>query len=231
MERYKRRFFDEAVINVDKYSKLLQDIFYKKIKHDVKNKEFNRIVLQWYFNKIFTPFCITFKIIKDEQIKKGYEYRYGLIQAETLMDKCSTIILFCNLNILDFNKSDTIFEEFSRIFIKAISHELIHRIQVIEISDLKIKRALANNKKEDFEYYSTKQELMAYAWEILEELRFSGLTDNEIEKKFKTLNFTVMHSNILNKYLKLYDNHPKVLQQLYKYIYMYIEGQFSDKVI
>jgi len=221
------RFFPEAVINVDKYSTLLERVT-ETIYRDLKGKSLNRVSMIRYFNKLFKKFKIEFKIVKEEQVIKNNVYKIGLIGAETLLDKYSTIKIYCNMNIFDITTNEEACKLFIKFLIRLIKHELIHRVQVINILDLKIKKSLATNKKDQIEYYKNIHELMAYAWEILEELRFSGLTDKQIEHKLKKLDFTANHSGILFHYVKMFDNNREVLHKLYKYIYMYIHEQFSN---
>jgi hypothetical protein len=221
--------FNEAVIDVNKYLQSLNRLF-----DDIRNeilKARNLFSIKRILNKTFKEYRIKFKISFKDEIQKHEDYRYGIIVAETLLDKYSTIIIYCNRYILDISKNDKIFEEFKKRCIKYIQHELIHRLQLIDINDLKIKKNLNIKDQDKIKYFSNDKELMAFAWQVVEELRFSGLSDNDIKRKLTKLDFTANHSKTFTIYIRLFKNteNENILKILYKYIYMYLEGNFSDK--
>ncbi len=237
MKRYLKFFnkidiesnLNEAVINVENYSEDLKRLFNEAKKELFSlSKEKNALTITWLFNNYFKKYKIKFKLHFRHELQKHKDYRFGITKAETLLDNYSTIRILCNLNIVEIQKNEKTYDEFAKICLSYIEHELIHRLQVIDISDLKIKKALSSNRKKDLDYFSNAQEIMSYAWNSLEELRFAGNTDKEILKKLKTLNFST-DSLILFNYLKIFDKDSDVLKRFYKYIYMYLNGDFSGK--
>ena len=135
--------FNEAVIDVDKYVKFLNKLF-DNIKNDIKKSK-SLFSIKRILNKSFKKYRIKFKIVLKNEIQKHEDYKYGLIVAETLLDSYSTIIIYCNRYLLNIIKNEKIFEEFKNRCIKYIQHELIHRLQLIDINDVKIKKKLTSN--------------------------------------------------------------------------------------
>ena len=110
-----------------------------------------------------------------------------------------------------------------------IKHELTHRGQFLLKKVNKLNMEKERRTEESFKsYLSNKQEIMAYANQAIEELRFEGFTDNEIIIMLKSYNFGSSGSTAIKHYVTTFkkDNSKdlKILKQLYKYMYEYLYG-------
>lgn len=221
MERY-NSILSEAVQRPNNYLKLIQDQI-------LKNK---KLILKQSNNKINKLLILLSLILKKFKIKFYYKNEiskyFGIYEAETLLDKKNTIIIWCNLSILEIIKNEKIFDRFLYSLLEILGHEIVHRMQLKDIKDKKILNILStkdiNNR---IQYFSNKQEIMAFAWQIIEQFRFIGYSDDKIKEIMKTYkNPKLIHKKlpeIYKLYIYLFNNDNSVLNKLHKYMYEYLQ--------
>lgn len=232
----------EAVIHTKKYAKLLQNKFLYIAKHIDKSKFSTTISLLRYLDSEFETYNILFKFDSIEPQEEAH--LCGITEMVT-EGKNKTIIVFCN-NAFKGNllKADnTLFQSFYEL----ISHELVHRGQYLlrsykisykimqkilkDKSDIENNSSLSDEQKETLKtrkYLSNRYELMSYANQIVEELRFNGFDNKKIIDICKSLELPSEYSNGASMYDDFFDKDEKkdllILKQLFKYMYQYITG-------
>lgn len=249
MKKYKRKFEDnekeftrsirgsaslvEAVYRPDKYV----DILYNQMKDIIKTnfgKKFKyneKLVL--YLSEQFKAFNIGFDY-------DGHSFNDGKksgINAMVIGSKTLDIIIYCSPSIENLFVDITFQKLFLSSFKQLIGHELIHRSQFISVQNYHNQNNIVrfiNSPKYQTEvgYYADKSEIMSYAWQIIEELRFLGAYDKDILEYIKdTGKHPEYHCMIYEEiYLKYYRN-TKVINQLIKYIYEYLKGNIRLNVM
>lgn len=194
----------ESILNLLRNSK--QEIFNKKLQNEQLCKQLSGILKNYK---------ILFVDIREENednfFKKG--------QFNQISDIIS-ILCFSGINYII--KDDRYFELFIKKIQVLIGHELVHRMQYIQ-------RALENlsyKTGESFKkYLSDPDEVMSYAWQAVEELRFRFGDDNEIISLIKTespIKYRV--SFALTIYKTEFKIDEKPMKLLYKYMYMYLDS-------
>jgi len=112
--------------------------------------------------------------------------------------------------------------------IEALEHELIHREQLIR-ADGKLQGCkLASIDADNIDQYlSDKQEIMAYAAEIVTSFRNKGYKDNQIidmlRSPKKWLTKTVKSRGHLEMYMDVFEKDSPVIKRLKKQIIRYLE--------
>jgi hypothetical protein len=82
-----------------------------------------------------------------------------------------------------------------------------------------------SNQENIKEQLSNNQEIMAYAWQAVEELRYRFGNDKEILEHIKKYDLMFFrHSAILSAYYSLFEKDDPILKKFYKYMYLYLEG-------
>lgn len=231
----------ESVIRTERYARLLENEFiksYKLVEHNL-----TIIQLLKKLNMIFENYLIRFSFNAEDPEEK--EEFCGISNMGT-DGKTKTIIVFCNNNFdISFYKQD---KELFQTFFELISHELVHRGQFLlrtyeisfEIYNKNLKKLNNINSEPNLtakerkrllmrEYLSKPEEIMAYANQILEELRFRGFNNKQIIEKLKSLK---IDSN-LSAGIKMYNDYFSIankddlmiIRRLFRYIYEYITGK------
>lgn len=209
--------FKEAVIHTENYTDIIEGKLEQLISYIPLNDTIENILN--FLNKIFNSFNIKFEVLKEEGISKS-----GILKAKTLNDSFKTIIIYCTN---DFNvnfRTKLNFLKFIEKFLIILSHELVHRGQFLLMQKHIHLKGNQFLDSEDLKYYSNKYELMAFANMIIEELRFSKKTNNDILQGIKNNLFTSHDSEFLNFYtINFTKKGDKILNQLYNYIFQYIK--------
>jgi hypothetical protein len=216
--------FKEAVIRTNKYANVITDHF-RSINKKLKNNIFSQTrELTKELNINFSDYDLKFIFIG--QVNPLDVKESGIQEMET-GSMSYEINVICN----QFFKSNFITsdEKLFGDFYDLMVHELTHRGQLLlkKIKNLEIELSKKTNYGEK-QYLSDRYELMAYANQTIEELRFEGYTDNQIIVMIKSFNFKDCKSAIISYYLKVFDKHKnedlKILKQFFKYIYEYLIG-------
>lgn len=231
----------EAVIRTDKYAKLLENELIQSSKSIEKNLTILQLLKK--LNNVFEIYLIKFSFNAEDPKEKE---EFCGISRMSLDGKTKIIVVYCNNNFdINFYKQDkTLFQTFFEL----IAHELSHRGQILlrsykaslEIYNRDIKKdskILSNinldaDEKERLlmrEHLSRSEEIMAYANQILEELRFQGLNSKQIIEKLKSLKIDSGLSSGMDMYNKYFSISNKddlvVIKRLFRYIYEYITGK------
>ena len=216
----------EAVIRSDKYVSLVIDemrIFLKWHKNESFKYAFKICSL---LNKQFAKYNFEF----IERNEEGYDLISGLDEAVTLPNNFK-IIFYCNMILKDLFIHEEIQKQFLIDFDKLLGHELIHRGQFLDTQDshlraeiFKVRPENTYKNKHDYNlaYFSRKEEIMAYAWMIIEELRFNGYTVDKILKVIKSDTIVKNTASMLDVYKSIFTIEDAQLKRLYKYMYEYI---------
>ena len=219
----------EAVIRSDRYVSVVINEFRK--------------LLQEYDGKVFRYPVYLFDILNEKFKKYNFEfvekydvnnndYQTGIDMGE-ILPRNLKIIFYCNSVLGDLFVNRDLQKGFLTKFDQILGHELIHRGQFLnvqgehlraEIFKLKPEDAIGNEYDKAMHYYSRKGEIMAYAWMVIEELRFNGYSANKILEIIHNNIKTENESLVLDQYRKLFTIEDIQLKRLYKYIYEYIEG-------
>lgn len=211
----------EKVIEVDLYVKLvlkILDDFYKEYKGNLFNAE--KVVNA--LNIIFKTYKFIFKYkgFPNKDIEKsGINFMATEVNKK---DKFPYIYIYCNSYLGNCIETNLNYKKFRQKFKKLIEHEFIHRSQFLLMADEELRyRVNTEPYENDEEYFSNYREIMTYAKQMIEELRFEGKTNQEILNIVK--NNIGKESSILDLYIQLFKNkNDKVLKRLYKYIYEYL---------
>lgn len=224
MRRYKEFFYkysqnynrlyslSEAVIHVDKYINILSSLFKENNENIFK---LNTVEERFdYINSILFPYKI--KLIIDET---NY-VNTGLIKGS---NKKENITITTSFNVYDHLDNEEIFYIFKRRLLSLIGHELIHRGQYyLRISDFI--NFYAYEERSDNDYYKHTEEIMAYAWMGIENMRFHGYSDFQILDKVKNNNVLAAEMGVAHIYLSdLKDLDYSSFKRFIKYMYEYLK--------
>ena len=209
----------EAVYRPDRYVDILYNQFKDiiKINSGKKFKYNEKLVI--YLSEQFKEFNIGFDY-------SGHSFNDGEdtgINVMIIGSKTLDIIVYCSPSIEKLFIDKDFQLEFLSSFKQLIGHELIHRSQFISVQNyrnqVKINR-YNNSPKYQTEvgYFADKAEIMSYAWQIIEELRFQGANDSDVLEYIKDIGkhpeyYCLAYEEI---YLKYYRN-TTVINQLIKY--------------
>lgn len=229
----------EAVIRTDKYARLLKDEFIKSYKLVDKNLTITQLLKK--LNIVFETYSV--KFLFNAEDPKNKEEFCGISDMGI---NGKIILIYCNNNFdINFYKQDA---ELFQTFYELILHELAHRGQILlrsyEVSfelynkDIKninkifLDKSLTEKEKKRLlmrRYLSKPEEIMAYANQILEELRFQGLSNKQIIENLKSLKIKPDLSAGMKMYNDYFSISNKddlvVIRRLFKYIYEYITGK------
>lgn len=165
--------------------------------------------------------------IKSEQTPK---YNSGIVTAGYNPKNNEIYLFYCD-KILNAFKIQNIkydheyFELFIENFIMFLGHEVIHRMQSIKDKTKSIGIMSKENKRK---YLAKPIEIMAHAWEIVQEFKFYKRTDDDIKlilksKRDKENLKWIFFSPRLGEYYSTFKVTSKTMKLLYKYIYLYLE--------
>lgn len=223
MKRYES-ILSEAVQRSNDYLSLIEEVILKNKNTIFKlnSIKINRFLIS--LSLILKKYAIKFKIDNNNE-KSNY---YGISNAETLSDRKNTIIIYCNDQVSDINKNDKYFSLFLIGLLDILGHEIIHRLQVINIKDKEILKKLSSKDRYSQEkYLSDKTEMIPIAWQIIEQFRFLKYSDNKIlEIMQKHQHKDLLHIKIpevYRAYINIFYNDKKVLNRLHKYMYEYLQ--------
>jgi len=224
----------EAVIRPDKYVVLIiKELTSFLQEYDGKTFRYPLFVVD-LLNKKFSKYNFTFIEVNSGDIN----YLSGIDEASTLPKNFKTTFQ-CNIAIGDLFTNKKLQEKFIEVFQELLGHELIHRGQFLNKQDEEIRKEVFKAKKvydmtkenDVRSYLSSKQEIMSYAWMIIEELRFNGLSNNQILTMIRRDSDIKNLSPILDEYKRLFDNDSGVLTCLRKEIlFLQVGDEFSEKV-
>lgn len=201
-----------------------------RMKKDLITKEYTLEKACSILNHVFKKSKI--KFMPQKRIAYGNEYyiNFGINKGATIPDKYATIGIFLNNNFLKMYGDEKFYKKFLLGFTEVLKHELIHRGQDLKVKDIKL-RDKVMSQSDDWKiekYLSNKQEVMAFAWQIVERFRIEGYSNIEIKNLLKSDSKPKLSSsNILANYHYLFKKDIKknkdVLKLLYKYMYMYLD--------
>lgn len=134
------------------------------------------------------------------------------------------IFIFCNPNIVDAYEN---YKEFKIQFERLLKHEIIHRQQFLRVNNEEvIQKIIKKSRQDQINYFKSKQEIMAYAWQIVYDFRITGKPDEVIKELInKESFFATKNSKILEIYKNLFKEGSEEIKLLYKYIYMYLDNK------
>ena len=238
---YKRRFLpssliamsnkklEEAVIRPTLYLSEFEKIIYS-LNNKYKNFDFKypeKVIelLNKEFNKYLVFFNYTGEFCSNSEIDKyGNE---AFFKSAYNPEGSLNIFLECYVSIDNIFKDDLIYK-FLGEFKQLIGHELIHRQQQINRN---FKRS-SKNIISDVDYYSDKMEIMSYAWQYIETLRFYGYTNNDILKYIKNKNpeYSLEDFDIRNHYYTIFGDSNE-FKLFNKYCYDYLKGNLDKNLM
>jgi hypothetical protein len=237
MKRYVRYFgiddqfiITEATINpvlyLNQINKDLKDLSYFKF----KNSSLKNIAIK--LNIIFRKSKIQFipqSFILEDPYEQGIEF--GINSAATLSNKNNTIGFFINHNIIKSLQDKEQYNIFVKWFLFNLKHELVHRGQHLKVKDTKIvNQIFKKSYKDQIDYLSDKQEIMARAWEIIELFKLSNYTNENIRKIIQSKNLEKFQNFTLKTYHSIFNMNDWQMKLLYKYMYLYLE-EINNEII
>jgi len=218
-------FLVEAVYRPDKYVNIVYNHLKSILKIYNKSFKYGELVCEFLTDK-FKEFNIIFNY-EGSFNSDGRKYAINSmdtgVNSLTITIQCSPIIdqLFLSIDLQKL---------FLQYFKELIGHELIHRSQSISIKNYTLQKYINKyiNIAQGVGYYADKAELMSYAWQIIEELRFQGAYDMDILEYIKDIGKHPGYSCLIYEevYLKYYRN-TMVINRLIKYIYEYLKGNIN----
>ncbi|HPJ86589.1 MAG TPA: hypothetical protein PLU55_00585 [Candidatus Pacearchaeota archaeon] len=218
----------EAVIRPNNYAKMLTNYFDYVCKRNKNKLEKGLPFFLFELNKRFREYNVIFEI---ENIGSPYNQR-GIHVMSTSTSTGKTIVK-CNYKLLESLENKESYNRLLHDFFVLIGHELIHRGQFYY---RKYKELLSYAYYNETNYFEDKDEIMAYAWCIVEELRFGGYNNADILKMVsESKKFTVIkkYSDVFkNIEEQLYHKNKKLFNLFLKYLYEYIKGNhFKNQII
>lgn len=231
MKKYKRisgeyvdkdHIFYEKVQRPENYLNIIKDKFIQANKKEYK--DLNSLLI--YLTKIFDNDKIIFK-----EYTKQLKYSSGIVSAGYNPNTNEIYLFYTNhieraFKIKDIEYDSEYFNLFMENLHDFLGHEIIHRMQYLN-DKKKIIGVMSTKNK--IKYLEKPKEVMAHAWEIGQEFKLYGKTNEQIkmilkanrneEENMKWLLF----SSRLKTYYENFDSNSKTIKLLYKYIYLYIE--------
>lgn len=223
MNQYKSFF--EAVQRPENYVRvIIEDLQRRQNTIQQIAKKNNILNLALWLSTYLRKYKIIIRV--DEEIGDYFGFSK---EAETLPDKYNTIRMYINSKALLIAKEDTehLFDRFLMGFSNILGHEIIHRLQFHNKVNVDLQKYLMSSKT-DAEYWYKKQEMMAYAWTIIEEFRFMKLSDEQILNIIKNVEIKKSHiltlhvPQLYKYYLILFIDDTEARNRLHKYIYEYL---------
>jgi len=214
---------EEAVIRTEKYAYQLKGWF-EYFLFEAKNINF--IITQDLTKALtehFEPYGIEFHFTGNNPESDGS----GIYRMQS-GNKTYVIQVKCDQNFKQNAKSQS--PLLIQTFYELLTHELTHRGQFLLRNIHKMEKEKYISSTEDFKkYLSQKAELMAYANQAIEELRFEGLSDKEILIKVKSFDFKETKSAAILNYMKYFNKNDKkdymIFKQLLRYMVEYLTGE------
>jgi hypothetical protein len=224
MERYKRLFLnaylntgnrhlkvlDEAVIHVKKYLDVITILLDNEKSTIIKTQSLeDKIKL---LNTIFLRYKIQFDLIDSDDRK------YGIVKGSCYKEN---ITIYFNELVFDPLDDSHIFDFFKKELLALLGHELVHRGQYYVrqgdfLNFIRFEKPEENN-------YTQKQEIMAYAYMGIENMRYKGFADQQIIQKIQSGNVSHMESGIINVYISdIKDKDEKAYKKFIKYVIEYL---------
>ena len=152
----------------------------------------------------------------------------NIIPVGSTSIKNQYIFIYCSdrlKELLDSKGDETIFDEFLQDVFRILGHELVHREQMLRVEQKNLLTTIHRKSTNDQQnYFSNTYEIMAYAWQIVNTLRLTNLSDSSI-KKILSLNSKTkldLGGEILQIYHQLFKDTSPVLKRLYKQMYEYL---------
>jgi hypothetical protein len=246
----------EAIINVKYYSNLLDSVF-RDCLEKYKDKTFRHYAqLLFLLNKDFACYNIVFKDSGNLRVDKSDKEEVGIEQMKTNRHNLE-ITIECNYVFGErFLQQDNFLIYY---FNTLLGHELVHRGQalntnadtVLLIAKKEIERC--NKLKDKYErcgyndseindllykekYLANRREIMSYAYQAVEELRYSNYSNEEIKAKLRTFDFNKYEkeSGMLESYFISFRDYRTnklsydVLKLFSKYMLEYINGNGKE---
>ena len=203
----------EEVIHVEKYTELLYHLLTDS-QEKILNGTLDIDKLQ-IIKDILLPYKIEIEVTDD------YAPNGGIIKG-----KCNkeNITIYAGDTIFNFLQNKEKLKICIRVMVNLISHELVHRGQYyLRKSDFISFYAYENNI--DKKYYSDPQEIMAYAWMGIENMRSHNISDETILKKIQTDTIYAAEIGFAHIYISdLKELDIKAYNQFLKYMYMYLKN-------
>jgi hypothetical protein len=216
MSEYMSRFdkeisLSESVIHVNKYINILQNII-KQEQNNIFNFEEDEERFE-YFKKIFITYKIKFETRNDfinGGTREGRSYK-------------ENIFIFVGYNILDYFENDVQFNLFKKRLLLVIGHELVHRGRYYARTSDFINFYAYEDDKKELQYYKNPEEIMAYAWMGIENMRYNGYNDTKILQKIKDQNVSPAEMGVSHIYIsdlkeKDYSSYKRFLKYMYQYL-------------
>lgn len=201
------KYLREGIIKPNEY-KAIKDIV------DILHNNYAKFELQ-KFNKLFAPFKIQFETSLFDPTKRRLS---NSIKSGSMDVK--NYIIYIELFEESLNFINRSYGTFMNDFLVVLKHEIIHRLQFLNIKQEKERLKIAHKQsKSDKAYLSSKHEIMAWAWNIIEILRML-YTNEEIANQLRSGN---IDSVMYNDYLTLFDKNSKQIRMLNKYMYKYLQ--------
>jgi hypothetical protein len=199
----------EAVINPEEYTDNLVEILDKNKK--ILEQQTHPEDLCKLLSNLYYSHKIIFKVFSSDNNLMIYS---GSSDDENIYIRCTPAIIEA------YDK----YEEFKNQFEKYLKHELIHRYQFLKMkSDSVIKQIIRKSRRDQISYYGSPQEIMAYAWQIINDFRMTGKSDEVIKQLISKDSFiATRYSAPLEMYKRLFQENSEVLNRLYKYMYEYL---------
>jgi hypothetical protein len=231
MKRYKRlkeNYIDEGHNFFEKVQK--PENYLKIIKKYItefnnKNEFLNLDDLITSLNSYFLNEKLVFR--KSEKTPK---YNSGVVSMGYQPKTNEIYIFYCDkiqnaFKIQNKQYDYEYFEIFLENFIMFLGHEIIHRMQLIKDKTKTIGAMSHENKRK---YLAKPIEIMAHAWEIVQEFKFNNRTNSDIQLILKSKRDEenlkwIFFSKRLEEYYKTFPVASNTMKLLYKYIYLYTE--------
>jgi len=176
-----------------------------------------------YLSSILKSYKILFTYEKLEDDEENNFFLKGSY------NHISDIISIPCLSKINYISEDNYFNLFLKTFQLLIGHELVHRMEYIQRALEKLSNKIGKDK-DPKKYLSDPDEIMAYAWQTVEELRYRFGDDQEILNLIKSdspIKYRVSYA--LTIYKTNFSLDEKLLKLFYKYVYMYLDSKEAKR--
>ncbi|MCK9575750.1 MAG: hypothetical protein WC979_02600 [Candidatus Pacearchaeota archaeon] len=211
-----------------------------KLKSQILEKNLGNLEVETILNKAFRSFLVSFESNSGQSAFDDMT-RVGLIQSR--IDQDGNIIVDYADYFYETFEDEELYDEFGTVLARILAHERTHAGQLDKIrmgrnsyDFYNILGKIGKDPSNRFKYLSSKQEMMAFAVECVEEFRGMGYSDSDILRKIKTPFKDYQESNIFYLYIDyfdyrghVFDNDEKerkkckdVIDGFLKYMYQYI---------
>lgn len=198
-------YFIEGIIKPNSYVEEIKNFFIKNF--DPKENFINNLI------NTGSKYRIIFGIDQNSHNRIFIGGSYNNI-LKLISIKCTKEVEGVIISKQDY--TDYIIKDLMEI----LGHEIVHRMQYSKKDMDKFEYRLANTQKQ---YLADRDEMMSYAWQIVEWYKVSGLSSDDIKIIIKD-EYNINRKNTpLYVYYQTFKDDKQYLNQLYKYIYMYLE--------